>query len=80
MSDYNGWTNRETWLISLYLGDYFQEVAEEGEQVIADYIEKTVSDLLNEANIPALFQDMIDIAAVNWQELAEHYTTDDLEG
>lgn len=73
MSNYNGWTNRETWLVNVHFGDYFQEVAEDGQQLMANHIEETVWDLFEEANIPPFFQDMIDLGVVNWQELAEHY-------
>jgi len=76
MSDYNGYTNRETWLINLYLGEYFQEVANDGEHLMADYIESTVWDMLGEANIPDIFKDMIDLGAVNWRELAELYLSE----
>ncbi len=76
-TDYNGWTNRETWVINLWLGDYFQDVANEGQQLMADYIEETVWDMLEEANVPAMFKDMIDLNAVNWRELEQHYVTDE---
>jgi len=75
MTDYNGWTNRETWIINLYLGDYFQDVANDGQHLMADYIEETVWDMLDDADIPAMFKDMIDLGAVNWQELADNYVT-----
>jgi hypothetical protein len=76
MSDYNGYTNRATWLVNLYLGEYFQEVANDGEHLMADYIESTVWDMLEEANIPDIFKDMIDLGAVNWRELAELYVSE----
>ena len=76
-TDYNGWTNRETWVINLWLGDYFHDVANDGEHLIADYIEETVWDMLEEAEVPPMFKDLIDLGAVNWQELAGHYVTDE---
>jgi len=75
-TDYNGWTNRETWVINLWMGDYFQEVANDGEHLLADYIEETIWDILDDANVPDMFKDMIDLGVVNWQELADHYVTD----
>ena len=75
MSNYNGFTNRETWLVNLHFGDYFQEVANEGQQMMADYIESTVWDMLEEANIPDFFKDMIDLGEVDYRELAELYVS-----
>jgi hypothetical protein len=69
MADYNGWTNRETWLLNLYLNDYFHAM---GQYLTADYIEETVRDMLEDADVPAMFKDMIYLGAVNWEELAEH--------
>jgi hypothetical protein len=77
MNKYNGWTNRETWLVNLHFGDYFQEVAEGGQQLMANYIQETIWDMFEEANIPPFFADMIDLGIVNWKELEEHYVTEE---
>tara|TARA_R110001606_G_scaffold90181_1_gene201941 strand:- start:774 stop:1037 length:264 start_codon:yes stop_codon:yes gene_type:complete len=85
MSDYNGYTNRETWLVNLHFGDYFNDIATDGQYRSADgsaslffiqEIESTLWDMLEEANIPDIFKDMIDLGAVNWRELAELYVSE----
>jgi hypothetical protein len=43
---------------------------------MADYIESTVWDMLEEANIPDIFKDMIDLGAVNWRELEDLYVSE----
>ena len=73
MTTYNGWTNRETWVINLHFGEYFQEVANDGQQLLADYMEGTLWEMLEEANIPPVFLDLIDLGVVNWHELAATY-------
>ena len=81
---YNGWTNRETWLVNLWYGDYFTEAAEEtGRGFTADevkeIVEETVYNDLLHFKIGAnrnsgLLADIIggSLARINWQEIAEH--------
>ena len=76
MTTYNGWTNRETWVINLHFGEYFQDVANDGQQLLADYMEETLWEMLEEANIPPVFLDLIDLGVVNWHELAVAYNED----
>ena len=64
---YNGWTNRETWLINLWLGDSFEP------NINADDIIALVDELFEQANIPKMWQDFIDLAVINYDELEEHY-------
>ena len=41
MSSYNGWYNKETWLVNVWLGGYFTELPEESGIVIdADFVEQ----------------------------------------
>ena len=69
---YNGWTNRETWLINLHyegLSDMFEE---RNIEALADCIKEYVWSEFEEADMPAVFRDMVDLGIVNWLELATH--------
>jgi len=70
MNGYNGWTNRETWLVGLWYNpesiddvNYLEEwLPEEFDTMVkAHYGDK------NGAN--SFFHDMIDFHAINWNEL-----------
>ena len=39
---YKGWSNRETWVINSWMGNYFQQIAKEGQQNMAFYIEQSI--------------------------------------
>lgn len=79
---YNGWTNRETWLVSLHFGDDFAEYIEEelnenrnewdawevGEK-IREYVFSAINEELN--NLSIFLRDMIDLNAIDWEELGE---------
>jgi hypothetical protein len=76
--EYNGWTNRETWLVNLHWGDIIAEVFEEIDlATLADCIEEFVWERLDEElTTNSIFRDFIDLASVNWIELAEHYISE----
>jgi exonuclease I len=75
---YNGWTNRETWLVNLHWGETIEEVFEEIDlQTLADCIEDFVWERLDEElTSNSIFRDFIDLHCVNWRELAEHYISE----
>ena len=86
---YNGWTNKETWLVNIWYGDdIWQFFAEDDdcEDVSADEIEQHVRFTAEEcealSQLPAgLLSDFINMcwAEVNWEELAEAINRDILE-
>lgn len=67
-NDYNGWSNRETWLVNLWLSS--DDLINKSADYIQGYVETFVNpegsglavDLLNGA-----------IAKINWRELEESY-------
>lgn len=76
MANYNGWTNKETWLVNLWLGDMFQSMQDEGEQITADLIEQTVDELVDESkNSSGFVVDLLNCALgeINYDELAKFY-------
>lgn len=77
---YNGWTNRETWLVNLWVGDNLAELKQEGAEIDARYAYACVLDMLETSGATvedAFASDLIAFAlsGVNWQEIA-----DSLEG
>jgi hypothetical protein len=66
---YNGWTNRETWLVGLWYNpetkadiDYLEETLEE------EFLEMIKSTCGEAAHF---YTDMIDFHCINWDELRE---------
>jgi hypothetical protein len=75
---YNGWKNRETWLVNIWFGDMFQMELEDGIEITASYIEDVVTDYVNDILPSASFiVDMMDMGAIDWDELASHYETEE---
>ena len=78
---YNGWKNKETWLVNLWFGDYFQDLADEGEvldaerleQIVVDYTDETVKD---QSGLIADFINMC-LAEIDFRELASHYEVEE---
>ena len=63
MSEYNGWTNRATWLVNVW---YEPQTKEEVEYAKYDLMEQ------HDAMPNGVLKDMIDLSDINWEELAEH--------
>jgi len=82
---YNGWSNKETWLVNLWLGDLFTEDQEEGIEITADYIEQIVDEmasaLLDGPDANGFMTDLFNCALgeINYHEIAEHYKQEELE-
>ena len=63
MNGYNGWENRETWLVNLW---YNPETKSD-----IDYIEETLeSDLIEKLGSSSnIYMDFINFNLINWDEL-----------
>lgn len=75
---YNGWTNRETWLVNLHWGETIAEIFDEIDvRTLSECIEDFIYEQLDEELAPhSIFRDFIDLAVVDWRELAEHFISE----
>ena len=75
MSDYNGWTNRATWLANMNLESYIHDTLEDGLKVMPDDLEAYVDITFDHKcdDIFSLFRDLLigELATVNYQEIAD---------
>ncbi|SMX24033.1 DUF7249 family protein [Boseongicola aestuarii] len=75
---YNGWKNKETWLVNLWLGDVLTMYEEEGVPVNEDNIEELVENIL-ETELSTLesgfVRDILNcsLGEIDYRELAQHY-------
>lgn len=82
MADYNGWTNKETWLVNLWLGANLEVDQESSIEITADYIEELVEFLLEYDIMQHGFvRDLLNCALgeVNYDEIAAHYVRAEAE-
>lgn len=78
---YNGWKNKETWLVNLWLGDMLTMDQEAGNEISADYIELLVEDMVDGAldrgarSFSGFVIDVLNCALgeIDYHELAAHY-------
>jgi hypothetical protein len=76
--EYNGWTNYETWLVSMWYGDIFADLASEGRLDSPDNLQTFVEEMLMESGqLPesGLAADIMNafLRQVDWDDIYDHY-------
>jgi hypothetical protein len=66
---YNGWTNRETWLVNVWFNPESVEDVE--------IAQATIEEAHDE--IPDFLKDFCNISAINWDELKSHFEEEEEE-
>lgn len=82
---YNGWKNRETWLVPLWWNEcpiesIEADTKEEATEALAEQLESLFDELMSEHSIPSsgLLMDLLQgaISRIDWREIAEHWIED----
>ena len=73
MIDYNGWTNRNTWLINLWFGDIIRDALEEDCCESAENLQAFIEFEINTdvMDCSLMIRDFLDFDGINWEELWE---------
>ena len=71
----NGWRNAATWTVNLWFGDSWAMMADEGDEITAEYCRDSVEDYVRDAigEDNGFIWDMLDLSSVDWHALAEHH-------
>ena len=75
MSEYNGWTNKETWLVSLWYMDEIRTYRPSNADQIEEYIEDMIISDRHHNGLSLDFLRMC-LQDTNWRELYEHIEED----
>ena len=71
---YNGWINRATWLINVW----YEPNTTSDLDWIKEELEERASTLANSENVcDKILSDMLDLQAIDWDELKEHVETEE---
>lgn len=73
---YNGWTNYETWLTNLYLGDYLDSFTRYTGADVETLIYAIVDE--DSSNLTGFISEVVSsfLSDVNWDEIAESHNYD----
>tara|TARA_B110000908_G_scaffold71176_1_gene85901 strand:+ start:20864 stop:21112 length:249 start_codon:yes stop_codon:yes gene_type:complete len=77
---YNGYTNHETWLVSIWMEETLRMLIQENEMITNRHMYDLVYEYIEmeDGNPASLRKDLVSSAlnAVNWRELYDLYTED----
>lgn len=83
MTTYNGWTNRETWLVNLWMHETQSEVrhfTEQAKTLVLSELAECIEDYYSEVlpKMSGVYVDLLAgaLASVNWREIAKQLAED----
>lgn len=77
--EYEGWKNKQTWLVNAWFGDMFETMKEQGIPVTVDYMKECVAGYVDTEGHGSFQQDLLTLLAaaeIDWRSLEEHWAPD----
>jgi hypothetical protein len=77
---YNGWANKETWIVNNYFGDMFTGISHTAPEVTPAELREVVRESFILSKLTPLEREFITLsmARVDWEELADEYQSEDI--
>jgi len=82
-TDYNGWTNKQTWNINLTYSEIFSNMCEEQEFSDQNHVAEAFENIVTELEFEGVTEHTLAhqslgeyLHQVDWKEIAEHYVED----
>lgn len=66
---YNGWSNRETWLVNVWFNPESREDVEAARYTLEEAVD----------SLPDFLRDFVSVDAVDWDELLAHFEEEEVE-
>lgn len=82
-TNYNGWTNKQTWNINLTYGEIFSNMCQEQRYDDVEHVAESFEQIVDELEFQGLREGTLAHQAVgeyldrvDWMEIAEHFASD----
>ena len=76
---YNGWKNKETWLVNVWFGDYLTELESEGVLISEDMLREMVEEMVESVKLDGFLSDILNcsLGEIDYREIVEAYNIEE---
>lgn len=78
---YNGWNNKETWLVNVWFGDYLTELESENVLISEDMLREMVEEMVESLKPEGFLSDILNcsLGEIDYREIVEAYNVEEEE-
>lgn len=76
--EYEGWQNKQTWLVNVWFGDLFETMKDQGIPITVDYMKELVAEYVDTKGPGSFQNDLLinAVAEIDWSSLEDHWGPD----